>query len=130
MLELDKQKVEMILAEIHNLSILMKGKDRKDLEENLGLERSITMTMTIIGEDAGKISKELRDAHPEIAWRKIINLRNRIVHNYRALDFDLIYKILKEWMPDLKEKLQQIVAAEIKVKQPLFPKKRERKYPG
>ena len=46
---------------------------------------------------------------PEIDWSQIISLRNRLIHGYDSVDFDILWQILKQDLPVLAEKLERIV---------------------
>ena len=133
----DQEVVRSILTEIVNMDKIMAGKTRSDLEENLTLERAVSMTLGLIGEKANNISPKFIDKHPEIEWRKIIALRNRIVHSYEDLDFDIIYDTVVRKLPELKEQLHGALDAPKKTqlleKKPssnLLPKKSVRKGNG
>jgi uncharacterized protein with HEPN domain len=41
------------------------------------------------------------DAHPEIPWRMIIALRNRLIHGYLGIDNDMLWSIIQDDVPDL-----------------------------
>ncbi|QHO90663.1 hypothetical protein CWT12_03980 [Actinomyces sp. 432] len=45
---------------------------------------------TVLGEAANKVSREFRNAHPEIVWHRPIGLRNRIIHGYWSIDIDVL----------------------------------------
>ena len=62
-----------------------------------------------IGELTKHLSEEFKNEHSEIEWRKIKGLRNIYAHEYEKIDFEQIWKILTEDIPDLKEKLQKIL---------------------
>lgn len=61
-----------------------------------------------MGELANKIERDFALVHPEIPWRLLYGLRNRIVHDYEGVNFQLIWEIISGDMPDLLAKLQQI----------------------
>lgn len=86
----------------------MAGKTREDLEDDLMLERAVSMTLGLIGEKANKISPAFRNAHPDIEWRLIIGQRNRIVHSYEDLDFDIIYNTVKVSILELRQQLLKV----------------------
>ena len=54
-----------------------------------------------IGEAILKISNKFKEIYKEIEWRKIKDIRNRIVHDYEGLDVFIVYKIVKEQIPKL-----------------------------
>jgi uncharacterized protein with HEPN domain len=107
--ESDRQIIEAILKEIENLTTIMVGKNQINLEEDLTLERAVCMTLGLIGEKASKISEKFRKENPGVPWRKIIALRNRIIHSYEDLDFDIIYQIVETRIPEFKKQLTVLV---------------------
>jgi uncharacterized protein with HEPN domain len=61
--------------------------------------------LEIIGEAAGKITIETKTGHPEVEWTKIIALRNILVHEYYVIDESIIWYIITEDLPYLKEQI-------------------------
>ena len=61
--------------------------------------------LEIIGEAAGKITDETRSGHPEIEWTKIIALRNILVHEYYVIDENIVWDIITEDLPGLKDQI-------------------------
>jgi len=106
--ESDQQTIRSILKEINNLQLIMAGKSRTSLEEELTLERAVCMTLGLIGEKASKVSTAFREKNPEVPWRKIIALRNRIVHSYEDLDFDIIFEIVTMRVPEFERLLKNV----------------------
>lgn len=86
----------------------MKGKSKKNLEEDLLLEYGVNRALGIIGEAAGKLSKKFKEANPDIPWGDMVGLRNRIIHDYDGLDFDILYNIIRKMLPELRNKLKNI----------------------
>lgn len=81
--------------------------ERSDLHQN-----AIFKVLEIVGEAAARISDDTKDAHPEIPWSNVIGLRNRIVHAYFGLDLEIVWRIVNESVPELINKLEQIVPPE------------------
>ncbi|MGH3976565.1 MAG: HepT-like ribonuclease domain-containing protein [Pseudonocardiaceae bacterium] len=67
----------------------VKGRDRFDQEEIVQL--ALVHLVQIIGEAASRISDDLRRRHPEIPWRQVVGMRNRVVHGYFEVDLDLLW---------------------------------------
>lgn len=61
-----------------------------------------------IGELANMVDDAFAEAHPEIPWRSIYGLRNRIIHDYEGVNFLLIWQIIRDDLPALKEALNRI----------------------
>jgi uncharacterized protein with HEPN domain len=72
---------------------------------------SVVRNLEIIGEAANRLPGDFKTRHPEIAWHRIVGLRNRIVHNYFGIDLDIVWEILQRELPDLKEKISTLRTA-------------------
>lgn len=62
----------------------------------------------LIGEAATHIPEAVRAAHPDIAWRKAIATRNRLIHGYLGIDNDVLWSIVESDIPQLLKQLQTI----------------------
>ena len=68
--------------------------------------------IALIGESAGRVPREIRDANPEIPWGDIIGARNRIIHGYDRLEDGKIWEIVQTGVPDLLPQLRELADAE------------------
>lgn len=64
---------------------------REDFNRDWMIQDAIVHELQILGEAAGRVSRELTDQHPEIPWRKVTGLRHKIVHDYFAVDLDIVW---------------------------------------
>ena len=74
-------------------------------------QQAIIMSLIIIGEAATKVMDgyaEFTQAHPEVPWRSMRNMRNRMAHGYFEIDLHVVWDTVKEWLPEL---LKQLPAA-------------------
>ena len=76
------------------------------------LRRAVERSLEIIGEAAGRVSDTLRNAHPEIPWRRIIGQRYVIAHEYGELEDELIWRAATLHVPELIEMLEPLVPPE------------------
>ncbi len=65
--------------------------------------------LEIIGEAANHISPELIEKYPDVEWRKIIALRNILIHEYFGVDAKIVWDIIKEDLPNLKLSIETIL---------------------
>lgn len=79
-----------------------------DWKYHLAAERAVEL----VGESATRLPDELRARHPQIPWREIIGMRNRLIHGYDGVDNDIVWDVLAIQAPALAEKLSGIIAAE------------------
>jgi uncharacterized protein with HEPN domain len=69
--------------------------------------------LEIIGEASRNLSTDLCQSHPEIPWKQIIGLRNRVIHAYFDIDLLAVWEIAGEDLPILKEQVMQILKERI-----------------
>jgi uncharacterized protein with HEPN domain len=65
------------------------GRTRRELDTDRQLDLSLVRLLEIVGEAAGRVPAEERVRHPDIAWAEIVGLRNRLIHGYDSVDFDI-----------------------------------------
>jgi len=65
--------------------------------------------LELVGEAATHIPAEVRAAHPEIRWRRIVGTRNRLAHGYLGLDDDVIWDIIQSDIPQLLPALRTLL---------------------
>lgn len=65
--------------------------------------------LELIGEAASRVPESVRTSWPDVPWRKIIATRNRLCHAYLGIDDDTIWSIIRDDIPELVEKLEEIV---------------------
>lgn len=80
---------------------MARGKSRADLDTDRKLNLSLVRLLEIVGEAAGRVPKPEQDRYPAIPWTEIISLRNRLIHGYDQVDFDILWTILTEDLPPL-----------------------------
>jgi uncharacterized protein with HEPN domain len=68
--------------------------------------------LQIIGEAASALPDSFRDKYPEVPWSKIIGMRNILVHNYFGVDIDVVWAVVVNDIPDLKQKIENAIRNE------------------
>ena len=82
-----------------------------DLEKFLDtklLVRAVTSSFEIAGEATKNLTKEFRDAHPEVKWRDMAGFRDVLIHGYFGIDEAQLWKGAKEFAPDAIDKIEQM----------------------
>jgi uncharacterized protein with HEPN domain len=65
--------------------------------------------LEIIGEAANRLPEDLKDKNEEIDWHKIIGLRNRIVHGYFGINYNIIWSIIEDYLVDLIAQIETLI---------------------
>jgi uncharacterized protein with HEPN domain len=85
------------------------GKTLDDLQTDRMLNLALVRLLEIIGEAASRTPLEERDRYPDIPWGPIIGLRNRLIHGYDSVDFEILCQIIQRDLPTLIAALERIV---------------------
>jgi uncharacterized protein with HEPN domain len=76
------------------------------------LKRAFVRSLEIIGEATKKVSVELRQKHGHIDWRGMAGMRDRLVHDYFGIDYDIVWDVVINKVPLLHYQVQQIIQEE------------------
>ena len=91
---------------------LLQGKTKAELKNNRVLHLALVRLIEIVGEAANRVSKGTQEHYPQIPWSQIVGMRNRLIHGYEFLDFDILWQTVTEDLPKLIDELEQIVPSE------------------
>ncbi len=83
-----------------------------DFQKSSLHQHAIMKTLEIIGEAANKISQEVKDAHPEIPWKEIVGMRNRLIHEYFSIDAEKVWDTVQNDIPVLIKLVEPLVPPE------------------
>ncbi len=72
---------------------------------------AVVRNFEIIGEAANRIDSSFKNQHPDIEWKRIRGFRNRIVHDYFGIDYEIVWDIIEFYLDELIENLIKIKAA-------------------
>lgn len=70
---------------------------------------AVVRNFEIIGEAANRIDPDFRDKYPEIEWNRIRGFRNRIVHDYFGIDYEIVWEIIETYLDELSGSLSEII---------------------
>jgi uncharacterized protein with HEPN domain len=80
----------------------------QNLMDDKILSRACLKFLEIIGEASRNISEDLKRAHPEIPWRQMTGMRNKLVHHYFGVDWEIVDDVLKNELPGLRSNIIRI----------------------
>ena len=101
-----------ILDAIDLIESYLKDKSYEEFEENRMLQDAVIREIEIIGEATKNLSVEFRNKYPEIPWRQIADMRDKLIHGYFGVDLGAVWDTATKDIPSLKEKLREILKME------------------
>jgi len=100
-----------ILDEIDYVLEQISGLDYDSFANNPTLTRAFVRSLEIIGEASKKLPDRVKMMQPDIEWRKVMGLRDRLIHDYFGVDYTIVRDVATTKLPELRLKLQALLNA-------------------
>lgn len=108
----DEAFLRHILDEIEFLSERCGRLEFSELIEDEVLKRACVRSLEVIGEAVKNLSEDFKERNPEVEWKKIAGLRDKLIHRYFGVDWDIVWDVIKNKLPDLEEKIRRLIEKE------------------
>ena len=99
-----------ILDAIGRVESYVSGVDESDFLENAEKQDAVIRQLQIIGEAVKRLSEELRAAYPDIPWREVAGMRDKLVHDYFGVDLQFVWITAAQDVPALKPQIERVLA--------------------
>lgn len=83
-----------------------------EFEEDRLNQLSVLKLIEIVGEAANQVGDDTRKALPNIPWNDVVGMRNRLVHGYFDIDYEVVWNTVKLDLPSLIDRLEPIVGSQ------------------
>lgn len=90
----------------------VEGRERNEYLQDDLLQAAVERKIEIIGEAAGHVSEEFRQANPQIPWAKIRGQRHVLAHDYGRIEHDRIWSVVTVHLPDLISQIRPLLPTE------------------
>jgi uncharacterized protein with HEPN domain len=94
-----------------------KGVEKRTFLSNETLKRAYVRSIEVIGEAVKQIPDALRQKYPGVEWASIARMRDRLIHGYFGIDYDIVWDVVINKLPSLDAEIKKIMNREF----PLLP---------
>ena len=109
-----RELIRHILDEIDYILAQIPNTDFDSFVKNATLKRAFVRSIEIIGEASKKLPEDVKSKQPDIEWRKVAGMRDRLIHDYFGVDYTIVWDVATTKLPDLREKLQSLLETIVK----------------
>src|SRR5580698_4765048 len=103
--------LDHMLEATNQATSYIEGMDKKTFLADKRTQQAVILNLIILGEAATKLLQSFSsfvDEHPDVAWRSMKGMRNRVAHGYFDIDLDIVWETVRSELPRLLEKLPAI----------------------
>jgi uncharacterized protein with HEPN domain len=97
-----------ILLSIESLEKYSNGLEKECFMNNEEKQDAIIRKLEVIGEAVTNLEAKFKEEYPEVPWQDISDMRNRLIHEYFAIDLNLVWEVVQKDLPALKENILNI----------------------
>jgi len=98
-----------MLEAISRIEEYTEGYDFEDFINDRKTVDAVLRNLEIIGEASRYVPDEIRSTYPNVPWRRVVGLRNVVIHHYFGVDLGIVWTIIRLQLPELKESVEKII---------------------
>ena len=107
-----KMYLDDLLSAIIKIESYIQGFDFENfMNDNKSID-AVIRNLEVIGEAANKLPDDFKDKHKEVPWKEMYLLRNKISHEYFGIDYEIIWDIITNYLPENKKQIEMIINEE------------------
>lgn len=98
--------IQDILDAVREIQDFIKGMDFPTFSRDRKTINAVIRSLEVMGEAAKKIPRSLREKYPDIPWKHMSGMRDKLIHEYFGIDIEMLWKVVTEEIPPLESAIQ------------------------
>lgn len=108
----DRAFLEDIQEAIRRTHLYVDGISYEQFLIDLKTQDALIRTLEIIGEAAKRLSPEIRERHSAIPWKSMAGLRDKLIHHYFGVNFDIVWQIVHDELPAVAVVIERLLSSD------------------
>jgi uncharacterized protein with HEPN domain len=108
----DRDLLGDILEALRRAQAYSAGQHYEQFLEDTKTQDAVIRTLEIVGEATKRLSPSPREAHPEIPWKNMAGMRDKLIHDYFGINIDIVWEIVRDELPSLASQVTAVVEGE------------------
>ncbi len=104
--------IRHILDEAEYLLEQREGLHFEEFRHDPTLQRAFVRSLEIIGEAAKQVPEPFKQRYPQVEWRAMIAMRNRLIHGYFGVDYTIVWDVIINKIPEVAAQMRMILQQE------------------
>lgn len=105
----NRQRLRHILEPVGKIEFYLQGFDEEKFRQDEKTLSAVVWQLAVIGESVANLTRDLRNANPQVAWNKISGTRNHLIYGYFSIDFEIVWDTTQNNLPKLKTEIEKIL---------------------
>lgn len=105
----DRDLLGDILESIRRARRYTEGQGYEQFLEDTKTQDAVIRALEILGEATKKLSPSLREIHPEIPWKNMAGVRDKLIHDYFGVNVDVVWEIVRDQLSALAEQIEAVL---------------------
>lgn len=98
-----------VLEAMQSIERFVEGISLEDFITDDKTTSAVIRKFEIIGEATKQVPDQIKQSHPEIPWKEMAGMRDRLIHVYFGVDYQMVWQTIKERIPKVKPQIQKIL---------------------
>ena len=110
----DMESLSDIKEAVRRIGLYIEEMDYEEFLQDTKTQDAVVRNLEILGEATKNISAGLKEGYPQIPWKKLAGVRDRLIHHYFGVNYDIVWVIIKEELPEIISQVEEILDKGIK----------------